>query len=268
MEIKKLKDISAQIRKNIIEMLVPQESHHIGCGLGIVDILAVLYFEVLRTSPKNPEDPKRDIFILSKGHGAAAVYSTLYEKGFFSKKLLLTYDRDGGTFPEHASITVPGVEVSTGSLGHGLPIGIGYAVSFLNDKKNNQVAVLMSDGELNEGSNWEAIMFAGHHKLSNLTAIIDANGFQGYSTTEKVLDLSPLPAKFKAFRWNVYKTDGNSIKDLKEIFSKIKKNKNGKPNCIIAKTVKGKGIPFFEGKFESHYKSVDEITKLEILNNL
>jgi transketolase len=249
-------------------MLVPYESHHIGCGLGIVDILTVLYFDVLKINPKNPKDPKRDIFILSKGHGAAAVYATLFEKGFFSKKLLLTYDQNGGKLPEHASITVPGVEVSTGSLGHGLPIGIGYAVSFSNDKKKNQVAVILSDGELNEGSNWEAFMFAGHHNLSNLTAIIDANGFQGYSTTEKVLDLSPLSEKFKAFRWNVYKVNGNDIKALQEVFAKIKKNKNGKPNCIIAKTVKGKGIPFFEGKFESHYKSVDEKTKQEIFKNL
>ncbi len=268
MVIKKLQNISSKIRKNIIEMLVPHESHHIGCGLGIVDILTVLYFEVLHTNSKNPKDPKRDIFILSKGHGAAAVYATLFEKGFFSKKLLLTYDRNGGRLPEHASITVPGVEVSTGSLGHGLPIGIGYGVSFINDKKKNRVVVLMSDGELNEGSNWEAFMFAGHHKLSNLTAIIDANGFQGYSTTEKVLDLSPLSEKLKAFRWNVYETDGNNIKELKGTFTKIKKNKNGKPNCIIAKTVKGKGIPFFEGKFESHYKSVDDVIKKEILNNL
>ena len=251
-----------------MEMLVPTESHHIGCSLGIVEILTVLYGCVMNVIPENPQDPSRDIFILSKGHGAAALYATLHQRGFFEKELLLTYDQNGGTMPEHASTSVPGVEVSTGSLGHGLPIGCGFSLSFQNDQKPNKVYVLMSDGELNEGSNWEAIMFAGHHRLHNLTAIIDLNGFQGYAETSKVLDLSPLSDKFQAFNWDVYSVDGNDTEELEAVFEKINKSQSNKPSCIIAKTVKGKGVSHFEGKFDSHYKSVDEETKKTILAKL
>lgn len=255
------------IRKNIIEMLVPNQSHHIGCSLSIVEILTVLYFRVLRINPKKPESINRDIFILSKGHGAASLYATLAERGFFQKSILDKYDTDGGLLPEHITKVVPGVEFSCGSLGHGLPVGAGFARSFLDDNKKNKVYVLISDGELNEGSCWEAIMFAGFHRLRNLTVIVDLNGFQGYSSTRNVLDLAPLSQKLESFRWNVNKIDGHNTNNLLRIFSKTTHN-NNQPNFIIAKTIKGKGVPFFEGKFDSHYKSVDEDTKRKILNNL
>src|SRR3989344_307728 len=264
----KLEKIAHRIRKNIIRMLAPYESHHIGCSLSIVEILTVLYFHTMKVFPKNPGSSKRDIFILSKGHGAAALYSTLAEKGFFAKKILQTYDRDGGVLPEHSTRVVPGIEVSTGSLGHGLPIGIGFALSFINNHKPNRVFVLVSDGELNEGSTWEAIMFAGHHKLSNLTVIVDANGLQGYGQTKDVLDLSPLDEKHRQFRWNVYNTNGHDMEKLIAVFNRLDKSQNNWPNFIIARTIKGKGVSFFEGKFESHYKSVDEKTKQEILATL
>jgi len=265
-----LKNKASQIRRSIIEMLAPYESHHIGCSLSIVEILTILYFHTLRVFPKKPNHPKRDIFILSKGHGAAALYATLSLRGFFPKKILQTYDRDGGLLPEHATRVVPGVEASTGSLGHGLPIGVGFALSLRNDGKKNRVLVLVSDGELNEGSTWEAIMFAGHHKLSNLTVIVDANGFQGYGKTKDVLNLEPYPQKFKDFGWKTAViNDGHDLEKIDNAFNKSGQNlSQAKPNILIAKTVKGKGVPFFEGKFESHYQSIDDKTKHEILAQL
>jgi len=265
---KNLTETAKEIRKYIIEVLRPKESHHIGCSFSIVDILTLLYCRVLKTFPETPKNSRRDIFILSKGHAALAVYAILCKKGFFKKGTLMTYEQDGSWLPEHMSTKVPGVELSTGSLGHGLPVGIGFATSFINDKKKNKVVVLMSDGELNEGSNWEAIMYAGHHQLNNLTVIIDLNGFQGYAPTKKVIDLLPIKEKIIPFNWNVYEVNGHDFKAMEKVFNQIKNSRNNKPNFIIAKTVKGKGVPYFEGKFESHYKSVDEKTKTEILKDL
>jgi transketolase len=263
---KKFKFLCRKIRKLMMESLVPFESHHIGCSLSIVEILTYLYFQELVLFPKNPNNKRRDIFILSKGHAALALYAVLHSRGFFPKNTLLSYDRNGSLLSEHASKSIPGVEVSTGSLGHGLPIGCGYALSFANDNKKNRVFVLLSDGELNEGSNWEAFLFAGHQKLSNLIVIVDVNGFQGYGQTKKVLDMSPLSAKISSFGFVVHKIHGHSFSDLNRVFKKIKGDRAKKPHCILAYTKKGMGVKFFEGKFESHYHSVDEKTKHEILN--
>ena len=257
-----------QIRKSIIEMLVPTESHHIGCSLSVVEILTFLYFRELKINPKKPTDPNRDIFIFSKGHAGAALYSTLAERGFFPKSILKKYDTNGGMLPEHVTKVVPGIELSTGSLGHGMPAAIGFSLSFRNEKKKNRSFVLISDGELNEGSTWEAIMFAGFHKLHNLIIIVDYNKFQGYGTTTDVLDLEPLAQKLKAFGWNTYEINGHNLKSFDTALKKIKKSKNKKPHFILAHTIKGKGIPHFEGKFESHYKSIDQETKDKILKKL
>lgn len=261
-----LKKTAFEIRKLMLEALRPLESHHIGCAFSIVEILTYLYFEELNIYPKKPKDPNRDIFLLSKGHAALALYSTLCKKGFFSKERLLTYDQDGSDIPEHASTHVQGVELSTGSLGHALPVGIGFATSFKNDNKKNRVFVLLSDGELDEGSNWEGFMFAGHHHLNNLTAIVDLNGFQGYSDTKNVLDLSPLKKKIENFGWEVEECDGHNFVKISQSLSKLVKTGN-KPKMLIAHTVKGKGVPYFEGRFDSHYKSVDEKTKQELIKN-
>jgi len=263
-----LSQVAHNLRKSIIEMLVPKESHHIGCSLSIVEILTVLYFHTLHLNPRKPKDPNRDIFILSKGHAAAALYATLATRGFFPHRILKEYDTNGGILPEHVTKVVPGVEVSTGSLGHGLPIGIGFAIANFYELTKKSIYVLMSDGELNEGSNWEAIMFAGFHKLDNLVAIIDANGQQGYGSTKKVLDLGELKDKISPFGWNTYETDGHNLDELTSIFRLVKQQSNGKPNFIIAHTIKGKGIPQFEGKFESHYYSIDEEMKKKILKSL
>jgi len=259
---------SQKARRLIIKSLAVQESHHIGCSLSIVDILTYLYFEQIQVFPENPKNPNRDIFILSKGHAALALYVTLHQKGFFSLDFLMTYDENGGYLPEHASTTVSGVELSTGSLGHGLPVGLGFAMAFKKDNKNNKVYVLMSDGEFDEGSNWEAIMYAGQHHLDNLIVIVDLNGFQGYASTNKVIDLSPLDKKVTMFGWETYLIDGHNFTDMKRVFVEINQSKSSKPKIIFAKTIKGKGIPYFEGKFESHYQSIDKETKEEILKEL
>lgn len=261
-------DISSKIRKKIIQVLLPNESHHIGCSLSIVDILIYLYYEEMNVYPDNPKNKNRDIFILSKGHGALALYVTLYSKNFFNSKLLSTYDKNGGMLPEHASTIAPGVELSTGSLGHGLPVGIGFATSFINDKSERRVFVLMSDGEFDEGSNWEAIMYAGHHKLRNLIVIVDLNKFQGYGTTEKIMDLSPLDKKLIDFNWETYIVDGHNFEDINSVFLQINRSTQNKPKIIFANTIKGKGVLSLEGKFESHYKSLDEASIKEILLNL
>lgn len=268
MTLRKLEKKIRLLRILVIKSLVPRESHHIGCSLSIVDIVAFLYNNILRTYPNNPTNAARDIFILSKGHGALAVYAVLCDKGFFPNRILSSYDKDGGLLPEHISSAVPGVEISTGSLGHGLSIANGYAHSFLRDKKNNNVYALLSDGELNEGSNWEAIMFAGHHKLQNLIVVLDKNNFQGYASTEDVINLNPIADKIKAFNWNVYDVDGHSILDLERVFKEIKNSTNRKPHFVVARTIKGKGVPYFEGRFDSHYKSIDEATKKMILREL
>ena len=267
-KLQKLTNTAKRIRRSIIAMLVPKESHHIGCSLSMVEILTYLYFAEMNINVKKPTDNKRDIFILSKGHAGASLYATLSLRGFFDKKILNKFDIDGGLLPEHATSVVPGVELSTGSLGHGLPVGVGFALSFKNSSKKNKVYLGMSDGELNEGSNWEAIMFAAQHKLDNLVAIIDNNGFQGYGKTKDIIDLSPVQDKLKAFGWNTYVIDGHNFNDLNKAFEKIKKSKNKRPHFIIANTKKGKGIPEFEGKFESHYHSITKETKDMLLKSM
>lgn len=261
--------ISKNIRKTIISMLVPGVSHHIGSSLSCVDILAVLYFKLLKIDPQNPQDPKRDIFIMSKGHAGAAYFSVLAEKGFFHKSLLSQFDVDGGIFPEHVSRVAPGVELSTGSLGHGLPVACGFAINSKNEKLENQIVVLNSDGEMDEGSNWEAIAFAAHHKLDNLISIIDINGYQGFGATIKVLELSPLKDKFQAFGWDVYEIDGHNFDEIIMAYEKSVQAKNGKPKVILAHTIKGKGIKKYEDKpFESHYLGITEEEKIQILKDL
>jgi len=254
-----------EIRLSMMEVVRPKESHHIGCAYSIVDILTYLYFAILKVDEKNPKNPERDYFLLSKGHAGLALYATLFKKGFFDRSLFETYDCDGSQMPEHVSTLVPGVELSTGSLGHALPVANGLATSFINDEKNNKVFVLLSDGELDEGSNWEAFMFAGHHRLDNIYVIVDKNGFQGYAPTDKVIDLSPIGKKIEAFGWETVECDGHDFDSLKMAFEKIKKSE--KPKMIIANTIKGKGVPYFEGKFESHYLSVDEETKAKIIDD-
>ncbi len=246
--------ISKEIRKKVLKMIYQSKSAHIGSSLSCVDILTILYFKILKINPQNPLADNRDRFILSKGHAAAALYAVLAEKGFFSEKLLESYCQDGTKLAGHSTKqSVPGVEVSTGSLGHGLSMGAGMAFSAKNDGKDYRIFVLMSDGECQEGSVWEAALFASHHKLDNLIGIVDYNKIQAFGRTNEVLNLEPFKKKWEDFGWSVKEANGHNFSELEDAFSKIP-FENKKPSLLIAHTIKGKGISFIEDKLISHYK--------------
>lgn len=246
------KDFAIKIRKHILNMVHNSGGSHIASGLSIVDIISVLYNEILKVDNNNPKWDSRDRFILSKGHACTPIYATLAELGFFSVSDLELYGKNDSILMNHISHKVPGVEFSTGALGHGLPFGVGKAkaAKFLN--QNWRTFVLLSDGELDEGSNWEAFMFAAHHKLNNLTAIIDYNKLQSLNTVENTLNLEPLAAKFEAFGWDISEVDGHNYEQLA---IELKKIHDFKPRIIIAHTTKGKGVSYMENKVEWHYKT-------------
>lgn len=248
-------ELAKSIRVNTLNMVYKAKASHIGSCLSIADILAVLYGNVLKINPKNEYDESRDRFILSKGHACAALYSTLAELNFFNKHELNTYGEDFSSFMNHVSHKVPGVEFSTGSLGHGLPFGVGKALASKRKGHSWKTYVLLSDGEMDEGSNWEALMFAAHHKLSNLFAIIDYNKLQSLDTTENTLNLEPLQKKLESFGCFVLDVDGHSHEELKKSFSI---NLPSMPTVLIANTIKGKGVSFMENSVEWHYKNPNE----------
>lgn len=261
--------LAQQIRSQTLKMVHRANASHVGSCLSIADLLAVLYGQILKIDPANPNLPERDRFILSKGHATAILYAVLAERGFFPLELLETYCQDGSLLTGHVSHEVPGVEVSTGSLGHGLPIGCGMALAAKRDGESHRVFVLLSDGELDEGSNWEAILFAGHHLLDNLVAIVDYNKIQSFGNVKEVLDLEPLADKWQAFNWAVREIDGHNLEEIAHCFSQVP-FEVGKPNIVIAHTIKGKGISFMENQLAWHYKSPNAeqlsqaLTELEI----
>ncbi len=250
--------ISKEVRKTILKMMYESKAAHIGSCLSCVDILTVLYFKILRIDPKKPLAETRDRFLLSKGHAVAALYATLAKRGFFPEELLNTYYQNGSRLPGHSTLnTVPGIEVSTGSLGHGLSIGAGLALAAKKDEKDHRVFVLISDGECETGSVWEAALFSGHHKLDNLIGIVDHNKLQACGRIEDILSLKPLNEKWKSFGWAVKEIDGHNLFEIENVFSKIPLEK-GKPNLVLAHTIKGKGISFMENDFEWHFKNLDK----------
>jgi transketolase len=223
---------------------------HIGPALSIADIVAVLYSGVLRLSA--PGDPERDRFVLSKGHAALALYAALFLRGFITQEQLDSFCADGtllGVHPEHA---VPGIDFTTGSLGHGLAYGAGAALAARLSGSDRRAYVLVSDAECNEGSLWEAVMFAAHHKLGALTAIVDANGQQALGRTAQVLDLEPLADRWRAFGWQVREVDGHDTGDLRRAFAELAGIQEA-PGAIIARTLGGKGVSFMEGQVRWHY---------------
>jgi len=245
-------ELARKVRIHAVKMVNKGGSSHIGSVLSVVDILAVLYGKVMQYRSNNPKWDGRDRFILSKGHAGAGVYAILAECGFFDIVELDKHYQDGSIFSGHVSHKgVPGVELSTGSLGHGLPVASGMALAAKIDKKTHKVFVVMSDGELDEGSNWEAFMFAAHHGLNNLTAVIDRNKLQSMRTTEETLSLEPLRDKLIAFGWNVIEVDGH---DHDELFLAIDGDTK-KPKVIIANTIKGKGVSFMENEIAWHYRT-------------
>lgn len=250
-----------------MQMVTRAKASHIGGALSIADIVAVLYGQVLQVSPDQPSLPSRDRFILSKGHCCAAVYAALAHRNFLPMEELLTYAQDGSRLMSHISHKVPGVEFSTGSLGHGLPFGTGKALAAKRRAAAWRTFVLLSDGELDEGSNWEAIMFAAHHELDNLVGIIDYNKLQSLGTNESTLRLEPLAQKFAAFGWAVREIDGHDHAALTEALSTVPWEP-GKPSMLIAHTTKGKGVSFMENKVEWHYKSPNASQLEQAINEI
>jgi transketolase len=252
MTTRELKIKSNQYRKKILKYIVGAKAGHTGGSLSCTDILNVLYNEVLNVSPENFTSPDRDRYVQSKGHCVEALYVVLADKGFFPEEDLNTMCKYQSNYIGHPTRKVKGIEQNTGALGHGLPICVGTALAGKMDKKNYRVFTLMGDGELPEGSNWEAALSAAHYKLDNLVAIVDKNTLQITAPTADVMNTNPLDEKWKAFGWAVREVDGNDVEALKIVFAALPFEK-GKPSVIIAHTVKGKGVSFMENQLKWHH---------------
>ncbi len=240
------------IRRNIVKMITEAKSGHPGGSLSAADILTTLYFAEMNVDPQNPKDENRDRFVLSKGHAAPVLYATLAAKGYFAEEELMSLRQVNTRVQGHPSMKdLPGIDMSTGSLGQGLSAANGMALASRLDGKTNRVFVLMGDGELEEGMIWEAAMLAGHYKLSNVTAFVDYNGLQIDGPVEKVLSPLPLAEKWRAFQWNVIEIDGHDIPAIYEAIQAAKAETE-KPTVILAKTVKGKGVSFMENQAGWH----------------
>lgn len=264
-----LNEFARCIRCESLKMVHRAKASHIGGALSMVELLASLYREILHIDPNDPEKSDRDRFILSKGHSCVSLYATLALSGFLDLEELDTYGQDNSRLMSHVSHKVPGVEFSTGSLGHGLPFGAGKALAAKRKNETWRTFVLLGDGEMNEGSNWEAIMFAAHHHLDNLICIIDYNKIQSLGNTNDVLRLESLSDKFRAFGWGVREIDGHNCRQIHASLSQVP-FVAGNPSCLIAHTVKGKGVSFMQNQLLWHYKSPDdaqlEQALAEILN--
>lgn len=256
--ISSLREKAKLVRKHIVKMLAEAGGGHFGGSLSSVEILVSLYFHILRIDPKSPRWEDRDRFVLSKGHACAALCPVLAERGFFSSQLLLTFNELDSPFGMHPDMhKIPGCDMSTGSLGHGLPVGLGMALTAKLDKKSYRVFVLLGDGELQEGSVWEAAMAAKHYRLDNLAVIVDRNGIELDGPTEEIMSLEPLVEKWRSFGWKVKEIDGHKIEEIVEALRDLPFEVN-RPGIVIAHTVKGKGISFAENTHDWHYATITE----------
>lgn len=252
--IESLRRTSIDIRRQVIKMIYSARQGHTGGSLSSVDILVALYFHAMRYNAANPADPGRDRFILSKGHSVEGLYAILARAGFFPESKLLEYGSFGTMLFGHPTLKVPGVEIPSGSLGHGLSVGTGMALAAKRDASPFRVFVLMGDGEQAEGSVWEAAMAAAHYGLDNLVAIVDNNKLQISGPVERVMDSAPLKAKYESFGWEVREVDGHDFAELAAAFDAVPW-KSGKPNMIIAHTIKGRGFSFMENNASWHHKT-------------
>ena len=246
---------AAAVRAHVLRMTHAGRSSHVGSALSCADILAVLYCDVLDVDPTRPDRPDRDRFIMSKGHAGAAVYAVLAERGFLDPELLARHYGNGSLLSGHVShVGLPGVELSTGSLGHGLSVAAGLAWRARQLRADWRAYVLLSDGECDEGSVWEAVLFAAHHRLSNLVAVVDYNKLQSLTTTEETVGLEPFADKWRAFGWDVADVDGHDHDQLAAALAGPRDPAPGPPRCVLAHTVKGKGVSFMEGQVAWHYR--------------
>jgi len=258
--------IAARIRARVVEMSHVAGTPHLGSSLSCIDLLVATYWGPLRIDPQHPLDPDRDRFILSKGHAATALYVTLSERGFFDPALLDTYDTDGGALPEHPGLQcVPGVEAATGSLGHGLPIALGMALAARIERRPSRQFVLMSDGECEEGSVWEAALFAPAQKLDSVVVMIDYNKWQATGRSDEIMALAPLAGKWRAFGWDAVEVDGHDLAAVHAAVSR-QPDGSGRPRVIVAHTVKGKGVSFMEDDNNWHYRipTADEVRRARV----
>jgi len=245
-------------RADVLRMIHLAKSSHAGSALSMIDLLTVLYEKILRVDPSRPDWAARDRFVLSKGHACAGLYAVLASRGFFPRDWLNDFYRDGARLAGHVTCNgIPGIEVSTGALGHGLAIGCGMALVGKRDLQDYRVFVLLSDGECDEGSVWEAALFAPHHRLDNLVVLIDYNKIQSLAAVNDVLALEPFAAKWRAFGWRVQEIDGHNFDQIEAAFN-FPPTANEKPNCIIAHTIKGKGVDFMENQVLWHYRFPDD----------
>ena len=260
-------ELARTVRVHCLQMTHRGKSGHVGSMLSMAEILSVLYKRVLKVDPKRPDWPQRDRFVLSKGHGGGGVYAVLTELGFFPKDWLQGYYRDEGKLMGHISHYVPGVEFSTGSLGHGLPVAAGMALAAKVAGQKHRVVCLMSDGDCDEGSTWEAILFAAQNHLDNLVALVDYNKVQALGHSKDVLDLEPLDQKMQDFHWSVKSADGHDVVALDKALRKLPFEK-GKPSILLCHTVKGKGVSWMEDTVSCHYGSVNDQQLAQALREL
>lgn len=261
---KNLKALSYDLRKNVVDMIIEGKAGHIGGDMSVMDILVELYFDQMNISPENMEDPDRDRFVMSKGHSVEALYAVLAAKGFFPiEQVMKEFSKFGSKFIGHPNNKLPGIEMNSGSLGHGLPVCVGMALAGKMDKKDYRVYTVMGDGELAEGSVWEGVMAAHQYKLDNLCAVVDRNRLQISGNTEDVMAHDSQEERWGSFGWHVISVDGNSYKELKAAFDEARTIKNA-PTVIIANTVKGYGSSIMENKANWHHKvpTAEEYTQI------
>ncbi len=262
-----LKKLATKLRRRAIDTLWQAQAGHPGGSLSAAEIMATLFFEVMRVDPASPQWEDRDRFILSKGHASSIYYVTLMERGFFPDEVLCTYDCLDSSLQAHPDITTPGVDVPSGSLGQGLSVGLGIALGARLKKKDFRVYVVLGDGELQEGQVWEAAMSAPHFKLDNVTAIVDCNSVQLMGPVDEIMSIEPVAAKWEAFNWNVIEIDGHDVSQIADACETAAKTK-GKPTVIIARTVKGKGVSFMENQANWHSGLVTDEVREKALAEL
>lgn len=249
-----------KLRLTVLEMAFKGQSVHIGCAFSLIEIVAVLYRSVMNLGDRSPRAKDRDYLVLSKGHGVMALYAAMREMDWLTEEDINNYFKDGTELKGLSESNVPGLEVSSGSLGHGLSVGVGMAFAAKKKKENRKVYCIVGDGEMNEGSMWEAIMFASHFQLDNLVLIVDENKYQAMGTTKEVMDMGSFKQKLDAFGFTTFEADGHNEAELLEKFTKLNSTKDGKPKALVASTVKGKGVSFMDGNNIWHYtRLTDEV---------